>query len=205
MTVVKSADKGGVVVVWRSDLYQKEALRQLSDTLFYAKIHKDLTSTNQKLVKNTIQNLIVNQELPDNATNLVINTPRTSCIYLYSLYTSPLGVIAKNHQMNFHPYADDRQLYISFKTCCTNDMELSKTRMEAYVRDIDLWMVQNRLNLNHARKNGGAGNLISLSSKTKHSWFDNCWWGGWLFLNSKGHWCHTWWISVHGSARNSSV
>ena len=80
--VVKSAgDKGGAVVVWRSDLYQKEALRQLSDTSFYGKIQKDLTSKNQKLVKDTIQNLIVNQELPDTATNLIINTPRTSCIY----------------------------------------------------------------------------------------------------------------------------
>ena len=79
--VVKSADKGGAVVVLRSDLYQKEALRQLSDTSFYAKIPKDLTSKNQKLVKDTIQNLIVNQELPDTATNLIINTPRTSCIY----------------------------------------------------------------------------------------------------------------------------
>ena len=65
--VVKSADKGGAVVVWRSDLYQKEALRQLSDTSFYAKIPQDLTSKNQKLVKDTIQNLIVNQELPDTA------------------------------------------------------------------------------------------------------------------------------------------
>ena len=53
----------------------------LSDTSFYAKIPKDLTSKNQKLVKDTIQNLIVNQELPDTATNLIINTPRTSCIY----------------------------------------------------------------------------------------------------------------------------
>ena len=79
--VVKSADKGGAVVVWWSDLYQKEALRQLSDTSFYAKIQKDLTSTNQKLVKDTIQNIIVNQELPDTATNLIITTPRTSCIY----------------------------------------------------------------------------------------------------------------------------
>ena len=76
--VVKSADKGGAVVVWRSDLYQKEALRQLLDTSFYAKIQKDLTSKNQKLVKDTIKNLIVNQELPDTTTNLIINTPRTS-------------------------------------------------------------------------------------------------------------------------------
>ena len=47
--VVKSADKGGAVVVWWSDLYEKEALRQLSDTSFYAKVKKDLTSTNKKL------------------------------------------------------------------------------------------------------------------------------------------------------------
>ena len=79
--VVRSADKGGAVVVWRSDLYQKKALRHLADTSFYAKIPRDLTSKNQKLVKDTIQNLIVNQELPDTATNLIINTPRTSCIY----------------------------------------------------------------------------------------------------------------------------
>ena len=41
--VMKAADKGGAVVVWRADLYQKEALRQLSDTSFYFKVDKDLT------------------------------------------------------------------------------------------------------------------------------------------------------------------
>ena len=39
--VIKEADKGGAVVVWRADLYQKEALRQLFDTSFYAKVDKD--------------------------------------------------------------------------------------------------------------------------------------------------------------------
>ena len=79
--IVKAADKGGALVVWRADLYQKEALRQLSDTSFYAKVDKDFTSTNQQIVKSTINDLIVKQELPVTATNLVITTPRTSCIY----------------------------------------------------------------------------------------------------------------------------
>lgn len=36
---------------------------------------------NQKIVKDTIQNLIVKQELPATGTNLIITTLRTSCIY----------------------------------------------------------------------------------------------------------------------------
>ena len=52
--IVKAADKGGALVVWRADLYQKEALRQLSDTSFYAKVEKDLTSTSEQVVKSTI-------------------------------------------------------------------------------------------------------------------------------------------------------
>ena len=80
---------------------------------------------------------------------------------LYSLYTSPLGVIAKHHQMNFHLYADDTQLYISFETSYIYDMELSKTRMrEACVCDNDLWMVQDRLKLNEEK---------SEMTKAKHS------------------------------------
>ena len=63
-------DKGGVLVVWRAKLYQKEALRQLSDTSFYANVDKNLTSTNQQIVKSTIIDLIVKQESPPAATHL---------------------------------------------------------------------------------------------------------------------------------------
>ena len=79
--IVKAAEKGGALVVWRADLYQKEALQQLSDTSFYAKVDKDLTSTNQQIVKSTINELKVKQDLPATATTLIITTPRTSCIY----------------------------------------------------------------------------------------------------------------------------
>ena len=36
--VIKPADKGGAVVVWRADLYQEEALRQLRNPLFYHRL-----------------------------------------------------------------------------------------------------------------------------------------------------------------------
>ena len=78
---IKPADKGGDVVVWRTDLYKQEAARQLADSKFYVRTEKDLTLDNQKVVKTTINELISNQKLPSTARNLVINTPRTSHIY----------------------------------------------------------------------------------------------------------------------------
>ena len=47
---------------------------------------------------------------------------------LFSLYTSPLSDIASKHELSFHFYADDRQLYVTFETSSLNDMELSKCR-----------------------------------------------------------------------------
>ena len=44
---------GGAVVVWWSDLYQKETLWQLSDTAFYAKVEKDLTPAQIKNLSKT--------------------------------------------------------------------------------------------------------------------------------------------------------
>ena len=62
--IVKAVDKG-------ADLYQKEALRQFSDTSFYAKVDKDLTSSSQQIVKSNINDLVVKQELLATATNLI--------------------------------------------------------------------------------------------------------------------------------------
>ena len=50
--------------------------------------------------------------------------------------------------MQFHFYAHDTQLYISFST--SNDMELTNsiTKIEECLSDIDKWMTINRLKLN---------------------------------------------------------
>ena len=79
--VIKAADQGGTTVVWRTDLYQQEAIGQLSDPNFYTKVNKVLTSANQKIVKDTIQELITKQGLPGTAQYLIITTFRTSRIY----------------------------------------------------------------------------------------------------------------------------
>ena len=67
---------------------------------------------------------------------------------LYLLYTSPLGDILRRHNVSFHFYADDTQLYTTFtynnEVECNNTM----TRLHDCLADIDTWMTLNRLKLN---------------------------------------------------------
>ena len=64
------------------------SFRQLSNTSFYAKVNRDLTSTNQKTVKKTIQDLTDKQELPVTAKNLIVTTPTTSSMSLNLKFTN---------------------------------------------------------------------------------------------------------------------
>ena len=67
---------------------------------------------------------------------------------LYLLYTSPLPDIIKCYNLEYHFYADDTQLYVTFKTDCLDIMVECKTTIEQCVHDIDNWMVINKLKLN---------------------------------------------------------
>ena len=67
---------------------------------------------------------------------------------LYVLYTAPLGDIIRKHNVQFHLYADDTQLYLFFKSSSLEHKELSVATIQACVRDIDRWMTENKLKLN---------------------------------------------------------
>ena len=73
--------------------------------------------------------------------------------FLYLIYTSLIGDILRSHKMNFHLYADDTQIYVSFKYQKQIDFENIKVRIEA-------WMTDNKLKLNPEKTE-----LLILSSK----------------------------------------
>ena len=80
--VIKPADKGGAIVVWRRDLYLQEALRQISNTDFYYPIENDPTPHQQDIITATVAELISQKSLPNSATNLIQDNPRCSMFYL---------------------------------------------------------------------------------------------------------------------------
>ena len=70
---------------------------------------------------------------------------------LYLLYTSPLADILKHHNMCYHLYADDIQMYVSFATNDDNSLYSSITQIENCLSDINLWMTANKLKLNKSK------------------------------------------------------
>ncbi|KAL9977313.1 hypothetical protein ACROYT_G014703 [Oculina patagonica] len=82
---------------------------------------------------------------------------------LYLIYTAPIADIIKQHNLLYHLYADDTQLYISFKTDCCVDLEEAKSRVERCVEEIDRWMCNNLLKLNQDKTE-----LVVISSKFRH-------------------------------------
>ena len=67
---------------------------------------------------------------------------------LYSMYTSPIAKIITRYGLKHHLYADDSQLYISFKTDSYEDLQMVKAKIEMCVKEINAWLVHNGLKLN---------------------------------------------------------
>ena len=80
--------------------------------------------------------------------NLDVEVPQGSVLgpLLYLLYTSRLADVVQCLNVNYHFYAHDSQLYLSFR----GDQQLLQSRqsLEQYLTDISSWMLANGLKLN---------------------------------------------------------
>ena len=63
----------------------------------------------------------------------------------FCMYTLPLGAILRHHNLQYHIYADDTQLYCSFDS---QDHASALQSMESCVSDIRSWMIRNKLKIN---------------------------------------------------------
>ena len=67
---------------------------------------------------------------------------------LFSVYASKLFEVMKTYQPKIHAYADDTQLYLSFKPDSSESEMEAKCDMERCIRAVRAWMVEDKLKLN---------------------------------------------------------
>jgi hypothetical protein len=63
----------------------------------------------------------------------------------FCIYTIPLGAILNHYGMSYHIYADDTQIYCSFKI---NSLDEVLNSISACIADIRSWMIVNKLKIN---------------------------------------------------------
>ena len=66
----------------------------------------------------------------------------------FTMYTHPVGNIIREHNVSFHVYADNIQLYTESDPEVAGDSNRALTNLSTCISKINTWMVQNRLQLN---------------------------------------------------------
>ena len=81
---------------------------------------------------------------------MACGVPQGSCLrpLLFTLYASKLFEVIKHHLPSAHAYADDTQLYVSFKPDCSASEAECFSAMENCIRAVRAWMIQDKMKLN---------------------------------------------------------
>jgi hypothetical protein len=67
---------------------------------------------------------------------------------LFTLYLQPIANIFQEHNINYHMYADDIQIYLTCDPGSQDSIQGALSKLIHVVRDIQTWMTVNKLKLN---------------------------------------------------------
>ena len=86
----------------------------------------------------------------------------------FCLYMLPLGTILKYHKVQYHIYAENTQIYMSFKM---NNPQFVIDNINKYISDLRTWMITNHLKINDSKTEfliirSPCSNIVSLQDFT---------------------------------------
>ena len=92
------------------------------------------------------QRVLINDHTSDDF-HLSCGVPQGSCVgpILFILYISRLYHVIANHLPSAHGYADDTQLYLSFRPNDRSSQDYAIASVEACISDVRAWLIHNRL------------------------------------------------------------
>ena len=121
--------------------------RILLDRLQYTfGIHDSALSWFESYLQKWFQSVVINQ-LSSEPTLLSCGVPQGSVLgpVLFTLYTQPLTLVIERHNLDYHSFADDTQLYNS---STPDDIDNMLFLISECVSDLKNWMTENKLKLN---------------------------------------------------------
>ena len=144
------------------------AFDTVSHPILFERFSKCYGITNEAL--DWLKSYLTNRRVSVSVNNILsdqqplsFGLPQGSLIgpFAYPKYAHPIAPITKIHNVHYHQYADDTQLYIDFDP---KDPGPALTALEHCLRDVKSWSIANMLKLNDDKTE-----FLVVSSKTSQS------------------------------------